>query len=191
MSRAVQRRVHAMGVYCDRKNCPQRGLDAGRGFQTGLFYGGALVTSKQVNGVFSHVATTETVYDKDIGHCLSRTGLVHSKAGLVDSMRKARGKGEVVNRAVSSSTQRGVAAAAVGTSTPRGCTVSVSQRPRAYSNSTAHSSIYGPGVSFRRLCGVRPARRRRFRSAFDSHGASFEFAQRKPRLTRWRVPLFA
>jgi hypothetical protein len=78
------------------------------------FHGGALVTSKQVNGVFSHVATTETVYDKDIGHCLSRTGLVQTKAGLVDLMRKARGKGEVVNRAVSSSTQRGVAADDVG-----------------------------------------------------------------------------
>ena len=71
------------------------------------FPGGALVMSKHVNGVFSHVATTKTVYDKDIGHCLSRTGLVHAKAGLVDSMRKAREEGEVANRAVSSSTQRG------------------------------------------------------------------------------------
>jgi len=50
-----------------------------------------LIMSKQVKGVFSHVATTEAAYDNDIGHSLSRTGVVHAKAGLVDSMHNARG----------------------------------------------------------------------------------------------------
>ena len=69
--------------------------------------------SKHVNGVFSHVATTKTAYDKDIGHCLSRTGLVHAKAGLVDSMRKARG-GEAKSSTEPSVPAHNVAAAAVG-----------------------------------------------------------------------------
>jgi len=77
------------------------------------FPGGALVMSKHVNGVFSHVATTKTAYDKDIGHCLSRTGLVHAKAGLVDSMRKARG-GEAKSSTEPSVPAHNVAAAAVG-----------------------------------------------------------------------------
>ena len=34
-----------------------------------------------------------------------------------------------------------------------------------------------PGVSFRRLCGVRPAHGRRFRSAFDSRGPCAELVQ--------------
>jgi len=41
-----------------------------------------------------------------------------------------------------------------------------------------------PGVSFRCLCGVRPAHMRRLRRASHSHEACAEFMQRGARLTR-------
>jgi hypothetical protein len=110
-------------------------------FKLAGFHGGALVMSKQVNGFFSHVATTETAYDKDIGHSLSRTGLVHANAGLFDSMCNARGEGEVVNRAASFSTQRGVAAAAVS-NVDSSWIYRLCVSAPSYINSTARSSIY-------------------------------------------------
>jgi len=101
------------------------------------------------------------------------------------------GKGEVVNRAVSSSTQRGVAAAAVSN-------VDSSWLHRLDVSAPSYMHQFDgalldirPRVSFRQLCGVQPACRRRFRSAFDSHGACADFVPRGARLTRRRVTLFA
>jgi hypothetical protein len=159
-------------------------------FKLAGFHGGALVMSKQVNGFFSHVATTEAAYDKDIGHSLSRTGLVHANAGLFDSMCNARG--ERRSRQPSRQFQY---------TTWRRCSRRQQRRflvaiPSLCLRALVHQFDGAfldirPRVSFRRLYGVRPACRRRFRSAFDSHGACVDFVPRGALLARRRVPLFA